>query len=64
MVYGNVVRGKIAFVMLDLTFRNISFAILFCQKKVKKICMSLGFSLKIPIMISDGTFVKYVPLSR
>ena len=38
MVYGNVVRGKIAFVMLDLTFRNISFAILFCQKKVKKIC--------------------------
>ena len=30
-----------AFVISDLTFPHISFAILFCQKKVKKNCKSV-----------------------
>ena len=34
---GNEVRADMAFIVSDLTFPHISFAILFCQKKVKKI---------------------------
>ena len=37
-VYGNMVRTEMTFVVPDLTFLYISFAILFCQNKVKKIC--------------------------
>ena len=37
MVCGNVVRAEMTFVVSDLTFLYISFAILFCQNKVKKI---------------------------
>ena len=36
-VCGNEVRADMAFVASDLTFLHTSFAILFCQKKVKKI---------------------------
>ena len=36
------------FIVYDLTSIHISFAILFCQKKVKKNCTSSEFSLKKP----------------
>ncbi len=41
-VYGNMVRDEMAFVMSDLTLLYICFAILFCQKKVKKIRKSVA----------------------
>ena len=37
-VYEKTIRYERAFMMQDLTFLYISFAISFCQKKVKKIC--------------------------
>ncbi len=37
-VYEKTVRDERALIIRDLTFLYISFAILFCQNKVKKIC--------------------------
>ena len=37
-VYDTAVQTETAFITPDLTFLYISFANLFCQKKVKKIC--------------------------
>ena len=37
-VYEKTIRYERAFMMRNLTFLYISFAIFFCQKKVKKIC--------------------------
>ena len=37
-VYEKKVRDERALIIHDLTFFYISFAILFCQNKVKKIC--------------------------
>ena len=40
-VYDKAPKSEHAFMMVYLTFLYISFANLFCQKKVKKICKSV-----------------------
>ena len=40
MVYDKIVKAERALEMFDFIFLYISFAILFCQKKVKKNCKS------------------------
>ena len=40
-VCGNEVRADMTFIVSDLTFHHISFVILFCQKKIKKIRKSV-----------------------
>ena len=41
-VYDKAPKPEQAFMMVYLTFLYISFANLFCQKKVKKICKSVA----------------------
>ena len=54
-----------AFVVCDLTFLYISFAILFCQKKVKKNCKSIvGVFLKNTGMTCCETCGRHAPFLR
>ncbi len=52
-VYDKTSKSEQAFMMVYLTFFYISFANLFCQKKVKKICKSVA-----------GVFFKHADMRR
>ena len=52
-VYDKAPKSEQAFMMTCLTFLYISFANLFCQKKVKKICKSVA-----------GVFFKHADMRR
>ena len=60
-VYDKAPKPEQAFMMVYLTFLYISFANLFCQKKVKKICKSVaGVFFKHPDIRREKKYGKHV----
>ena len=64
-VYDIAVRSEMAFIIPDRTLPYISFAILFCQKKVKKICKSaVRVFFKDANIMREEAYGMYTPFRR
>ena len=64
-VYDTAVQIETAFITLDLTFLHTSFANLFCQKKVKKICKSaVRVFFKDADIMCEEAYGMYTPFRR
>ena len=64
-VYDIAVQSVMAFIILDWTLPYISFAILFCQKKVKKICKSaVRVFFKDADIMCEEAYGMYTPFRR